>query len=230
MPVQILVFYGDSSLAIGDAGDNISHVGFSFVSNLSAMLDPTDTLITANYGGRTAKWAYENLSETVLPYQPDLVTLWWGFDDMGGCPGTFDRNTNQLVEQKTEARIAEHISYMELIIETLLSQNILVFVMTPVPALQGNLPWSHLDENNKLIWESTWCHFNEALQLLVQAQRDLVSRYRLENVPVYLVDVWQIYMDHPDAEKMYMDVVHPGSNGAQLIAEGWLEMFEASQR
>lgn len=227
---QTIVFYGDSSLAIGDAGDGINHSGFSFVTNLEMLMTPSYTLVTANYGGRYAKWAYEHLSEFVLPYQPDLVTLWWGFDDMGGCPGTFDRNTNQLILSSTERRIEDHILYLGLLIDTLLGANIPVFVMTPIPARGGNLSWSHLDENYNIVWEDTWCHFNEGLELLAQAQRDLVAHYSTNGAPVRLVDVWQIYMDHPNAEKMYMDVVHPGSNAAQLIAEGWLEVFEESQR
>ncbi len=228
---QTLVFYGDSSLAIGDAGDEISHVGFSFVTYVEQALNPTDTLIVANYGGRTAKWGYEYLDENVLSYWPDVVTLWWGFDDMGGCPGTFDRDTNQQLGYKVDAIIEEHIHYMGLQVDTLLGQNIPVIIMTPVPAYNGQLPWSHLDENYVLVWEEGyWCNFNQSLQFLVQAQRNLVAEYSNREESVYLVDVWQIYMDHPDTEKMYMDVVHPGSIGAQLIAEGWLDVYEASQR
>jgi lysophospholipase L1-like esterase len=228
---QTLVFYGDSSLAIGDAGDELSHVGFSFVTDLEEMLDPSYALILANYGGRTAKWAYEHLEEAVLSYQPDTVTLWWGFDDMGGCPGSFDRDTNQQLMYKVEAIVDGHIHYMELQVDALLNQDIPVIIMTPVPAYNGQLPWSHLDENYVLIWEEGhWCNFNQSLQFLVQAQRDLVADYSNRGEPVFLVDVWQIYMDHPNTEKMYMDVVHPASVGAQLIAEGWLDVYESIQR
>jgi hypothetical protein len=99
--------------------------------------------------------------------------------------------------------------------------------MTPVPALNGQLPWSHLDEDFILIWEEgRWCNFNLALEKLVQEQRELVLDYAAQDVPVLLVDVWQVYEDHPDTEKMYMDVVHPASTGAQLIAEEWLKQFQ----
>jgi hypothetical protein len=37
-------------------------------------------------------------------------------------------------------------------------------------------------------------------------------------------------MSNPDTDKMYMDVVHPASNGVKLIAKKWLEVFEANQR
>lgn len=226
---QTLVFYGDSSLAIGDAGDGREHVGFSFVSNLQPMLDSIFTLITANYGGRTAKWAYEHLEENALIYEPNIVTLWWGFDDMGGCPGTFDRETNKFILNKAEAIITEHIRYLNQIIETLLAQNIPTFVLTPIPA-NGWLQWSHL-EDYQIVWEEgRWCDFNQGLQLLAQAQRDLVSQYSSSGNPVFLVDVWQIYMDNPGMEKMYMDVVHPASNGAKLIAERWLEVYEENIR
>jgi lysophospholipase L1-like esterase len=194
------------------------------------MLDPLYILVTANFGGHNAKWAYEHLEEKVLYFQPNAVTLWWGFDDMGGCPGIFDRDTNKLVGYKVDAIVTEHVRYLRLLIDALHEHNIPVFVMTPIPALQGQLPWSHLDEKNNIVWEEgRWCNFNQGLQLLVQAQKDLVAQYASLGKPVYLVDVWQIYLDHPDTEKMYMDVVHPASNGVQLIAERWLEVFEATR-
>jgi hypothetical protein len=186
---QRFVFYGDSSLAIGDAGDNIVHVRFSFVTNLESLMDPSYTLITANFGGRTAKWDYEHLEDNLLSYQSDGVTLWWGFDDMGGCLGAFDRATNQMVVYKAYAIIDEHIHYLGLQIDTLLAQNLPVIVLTPIPA-NGFLQWSSLDENNAIVWDdSHLCNFNLALQLLVQAQRDFVMQYESHDEPVYLLDV-----------------------------------------
>jgi lysophospholipase L1-like esterase len=228
---QNIVFFGDSALAVGEAGDGEDHVGFSFVSNLSNMLSSSYTLITANYGGRTAKWGFSNLDNAVIEYQPDVVTLWWGLNDLGGCPGIFDRETNEILPYMVDALVAEHIHYLGLQIDALIDRGVPVYVMTPLPVLLGNLPWSHFDENNNLIWEDNrWCNYNLGLQTLAQAQRDLVTQYRINGAKVFLVDVWQIYMDHPDADKMYMDVVHPASYGVQLIAEGWLKTFEESQR
>jgi hypothetical protein len=58
----------------------------------------------------------------------------------------------------------------------------------------------------------------------------MVGDYSAEQKPVYLVDAWLIYKDHPNAEKMYtMDIMHPSSHGAELIAEGWLQAFKDSQ-
>ncbi len=230
-PPLTIVFYGDSLLAIGSAGDGLKHVGFSFVDNLKTMLDPAHTLVTANYGGRTAKWAYENLKDKVLPLQPDLVSLWWGFNDLGGCPGNFDPETNAFLKYKTEAIVGEHIRYMRLLIDDLLEKDVVVFVMTPVPIMGGQLPWSHLDENYRVVWEENrWCNFNQAMELLVLAQRDMVAQYQSSGKKVFLVDVWQTYLDNPNTDKMYMDVIHPASVGARLIAERWLEVFETSRR
>jgi hypothetical protein len=64
---------------------------------------------------------------------------------------------------------------------------------------------------------------------LVAAQRALVEEYD-GNQPVYLVDAWKVYQEHQNSEKMYMDIVHPGSNGAALIAEEWLRVFQATHR
>ena len=219
-----LVFYGDSALKVGEVG-NQGQVGFSFVDYLRPKLDPGYNLITANYGGKTSQWAYENIGETVLSLNPGVVSLEWGWDDLLGCGGIFDRASNSLVEYRLETLIKNHIQYLKLQIDALLEHSISVYVVTPLPTL-GDLPWSHLGPNNELVWELDYrCKYNKGVEQLVEAQRQLVMEYTAEQRPVYLVDAWQIYMDHPNAEKMYMDIMHPGSHGAKLIAEGWLEVF-----
>jgi lysophospholipase L1-like esterase len=158
---------------------------------------------------------------------PDIVTLWWGMNDLGGCPGVFNRETNTLRQVQLNALINEHIYYLRSQIESILDQGAIAFVMTPIPVL-GGLPWSHFTADYQLVWENDrHCDFNPALEQLVEAQRTLVSIYTLENKPVYLVDAWQVYKDNPFADKMYMDVVHPASHGVELIAAEWLRVFDA---
>jgi lysophospholipase L1-like esterase len=222
-----LVFYGDSTLKVGEVGRQ-GQVGFSFVDNLRTLLDPGYSLITANYGGKSARWAYENLEQAVLSLDPDVVTIEWGWDDLHGCSGIFDRDTNSLVEYKLVALIKDHIKYLKLQIDALLDHNITVFVVTPLPINSG-LPWSYYGPNNEIITESNyWCNYNIGIEQLVDAQKQLVMVYTAEQKPVYLVDAWQIYKNHPNEEKMYMDIPHPGSHGAQLIAEGWVQVFKDS--
>ena len=82
-----------------------------------------------------------------------------------------------------------------------------------------------------MIWELDYrCNYNIGVEQLAEAQRQLVGQYSAEQKPVYLVDAWQIYMDNPTAEKMYMDIMHPGSHGVELIAEEWLRVFESTNR
>jgi hypothetical protein len=222
------VFYGDSLLKVGEVGRQ-AEVGFSFVDDLPSQLLPADALIVANYGGRKARWAAENLERTVLSQEPDVVTLWWSMNELNGCPGIFDRGSNQLLEYTLEAYVEEHGLYLRQQVDMLVEAGIPVFVLTAMPVLGGALPWSHLDENGAVIWETDrWCRYNLGMERLAQAQRGLVAEYAARSLPVFLVDVWQIYQDHAEAGKMYMDSVHPGSNGAALIAEAWLEAFRAS--
>ena len=155
------------------------------------------------------------------------MTLWWGLNDLGGCPGIFDRDTNKLLQYELDAMLNLHMTYLKLQIETLLGKNIQVILLTPMPVL-GTLPWSHFDPNNELIWENDYrCDFNTGLEQLVKAQRELVNDLAVKDKPVYLVDAWQIYKDHPNTDNMYMDIVHPGSHGAELIAEAWLQVFQS---
>jgi lysophospholipase L1-like esterase len=224
-----LLFYGDSVLKVGDVSREGS-VGFSIVDDLKPKLPPADTVIVQNHGGRKAKWGYENLEKNVLDYNPDLVTLWWGFNDLNGCPGIFDRVTNKLVQYELTAMVNEHIQYMKLQIDAMLGKNISVIVITPLPVLLS-LPWSHFTTDNQLVWENDYqCDFNLGLEQLVAAQRQMVADYTAQGKPVHLVDAWQIYKDHPNSDKMYMDNVHPASQGAELIAEGWMEVFQSFER
>jgi lysophospholipase L1-like esterase len=192
---------------------------------LRSKINPADQIITSNHGGRKAQWGYENLEKNVLIFNPDLVTLWWGLNDLGGCPGIFNRDSNKLLQYELDAMLKTHLMYMELQIDNLLRENIPVIVLTPIPIL-GTLPWSHFDPDNQLVWENDYrCDFNIGLEQLVRAQRKLVDDYQAAQKPVYLVDAWQIYKDHPNTDNMYMDIVHPGNYGAQLIADGWLQIF-----
>jgi hypothetical protein len=223
-----IVFYGNSALRVGKVG-NQGQVGFSFVDNLRPILDPKYNLITANYGGETAKWGYENLAQTVLGFNPDVVTLVWGWDDLYLCSGIFDPETNTLLENKLDAYIQLHIQYLKLQIDVLLDRSIEVLVVTPLPS-NGDLPWDHQGPNNEEIWDLDHrCAYNIGVERLVEAQRQLVMDYSPAQRPVFLVDIWQIYMEHPNSEKMYMDIMHPGSYGSELIAEGWLQVFKDSQ-
>ena len=224
-----LIFYGDSILKVGDVSKEGS-VGFSIVDVLRTDLPAADQIITSNHGGRKAKWGYENLDANVLVNKPDIVTIWWGLNDLNGCPGIFDRVTNKLLPYELTAMINDHIHYMQLQIDAILETNIPVIVITPMPVL-GTLPWSHFDSNNQLVWENDHrCDFNLGLEQLVKAQRKMVADYAAEQKPVFLVDAWQIYKDHPNSDNMYMDIVHPGEHGAELIAAGWLQVFQSIKR
>lgn len=78
LPPLTIVFYGDSLLRVGEVGHEAKY-SFSFVDDLRPILEPHYVLVTANYGGKEAKWAYENLNQNVLASNPDIVTIWWGF-------------------------------------------------------------------------------------------------------------------------------------------------------
>jgi len=224
-----LLFYGDSVLKVGDVSHE-GEVGFSIVDDLRQKLDPADTVIVQNHGGRSAQWGFENLQKNVLDLHPDLVTLWWGVNDLGGCPGIFDPTTDRLVQYKLTAYVDQHIKYMRAQIDALLAAKVPVIVITSIP-VDGTFPWSHMTSDNQLVWElDRRCDFNLGLGQLAEAQRKMVTDYSASGKPVSLVDAWQIYHDHAGTDKMYMDIVHPASQGAQLIAEGWLKVFQSIER
>ena len=128
-----------------------------------------------------------------------------------------------MIQYKLQGRIDENIRYLQMQIDALLDKKIAVYVMTAMP-ITGYLPWSHLDSNLKLIWDySHRCDYNLGLKQLADAQRALVSTYEGQNI--FLVDAWQIYMDHRTDYDMYVDIMHPGTKGAELLAGGWLKVF-----
>jgi hypothetical protein len=224
-----IVFYGDSILKIGE-GDKPGLVGFSIVDILRAYFNPADQIVTSNHGGRKARWGYENLETNVFFYKPGIVTLWWGVNDLDGCPGIFDRDTNKIVQYNLDAMVDVHLKYMKLQIDALVGKNIPVMVITPIPIL-GELPWSHFSPTDELVWEENYrCDYNVGLEQLVEAQLEMVRGYEVQQKPVYVVDAWQIYKDHPNTDNMYMDILHPGSYGAKLIAARWLQIFESIKK
>ncbi len=78
-----------------------------------------------------AKWAFEYMEETVLSLRPDAVTLWWGGNDLLGCPGFFDRTTNGMILEKLDFLAARQITYLYKQIDVLLAEEwIRVFAVT----------------------------------------------------------------------------------------------------
>jgi lysophospholipase L1-like esterase len=226
---RTLVFYGDSVLKVGDVSKE-GAVGFSFVDAIHPQLDPADSLVVQNHGGKSAQWGFENLKENVLDHHPDLVTLWWGMNDLGGCPGIFDDTSRYPVQSRLDAYIKQSIQSMRAQIDALLAQSASVIVMTALP-VDGTLPWTHFTADNQLVWENDHrCNYNLGLEQLVAAQRQMAAEYAAQRRPVALVDVWQIYQDHQGEEKMYMDIVHPASHGAELIAAGWMKVYNSLER
>jgi lysophospholipase L1-like esterase len=193
------------------------------------VLQPPHSLITANYGGRSAKWGFENLEMSVLEYQPDLVTIWWGFNDLLGCSGFFDRETDAFYPYQLTWLIDQHIQYLRRQIDALLEKQVAVVVITAIP-ISGELPWTHFDKDYHLVWElSHRCPYNTGLKQPAEAQRMLVLEYSENWQNVSLVDAWQIYQDNRTTGWMYIDIMHPGPKGAELIADGWLEVFHEKQ-
>jgi lysophospholipase L1-like esterase len=219
-----IVFYGDSLLKVGEVGRQ-GKSGYSFVDNLRESLADGYDLILANYGGRMAKWAYEHMEEKVLSSDPDLVTIWWGFNDLLGCPGFFDRTTNALIPEKLDYLVGQHIEYLGKQLEELADKEIPAVLLTAIP-VSSWLPWSHIDESGKLVWESGyWCEYNLGLKRLADEQRALAEEFAAAGKPVFLLDTWNLYGENWYTDYMYSDVMHPGPTGAALIAEEWLRVF-----
>jgi lysophospholipase L1-like esterase len=172
-----------------------------------------------------AKWAFEHMEETVLSLEPDAVTIWWGFNDLLGCPGFFDRTTNAMIPEKLDYLVNRHIEYLGKQIDLLAEKEIPVLLLTAIP-VYGGLPWSHFDENGKLIWESGyWCDYNLGLKRLASEQRALAEKYAAEGEDIFLLDAWKVYTDNWYTDWMYSDVMHPGPTGADLLAEEWIRVF-----
>jgi lysophospholipase L1-like esterase len=219
-----VVFYGDSLLKIGEVGRQAKW-SFSFVDNLREKLDPAYNLIVANYGGRGAGWAAKNIESTVLPLEPDMVTLWWGFNDLLGCGGFFNRATNMVIPANLDNLVARHIQGLRAIADRLLENGTGVLILTSIP-VHGKLPWTHLDENYHLVWElDYWCEYNIGLERLASAQRTLVEEYAAEGKAVFLADIWVLFQEQGGTEGMYLDLMHPGTLGAEKIAEEWIRVF-----
>jgi lysophospholipase L1-like esterase len=219
-----IVFYGDSLLKIGEVGREAKW-SYSFVDDLQEKLDPAYALITANYGGRDAAWGAENLEADVLAYRPDSVTLWWGFNDLLGCGGFFSRKTNKVIPENLENLVQRHIQGLRKQVDLLLEEGSSVMLLTSIP-VDGKLPWTHFDEDNRLVWEWDYqCDYNIGLERLASEQRAMVEQYAAEGKGVFLVDLWQLFLENGKTAGMYLDLMHPGPVGADRIADEWIRVF-----
>jgi lysophospholipase L1-like esterase len=219
-----IVFYGDSMLKLGEAGQPANN-SYSFVDDLRAKLDPAYQLITSNHGGRDAEWGADNIGEYALAFDPDSVTLWWGFNDLLGCGGFFDRSTNKLIQTNLDRLIEHHIANLRRQVDTLLGNGLSVIVLTAIP-VDGGLPWTHKDEKGEVVWEwSHRCDFNTGLEQLAAAQRLLIGGYIDQGFSIHLMDAWQLYLDHQGENGMYLDMMHPGIRAAMLLSEEWIRVF-----
>ena len=58
-----------------------------------------------------------------------------------------------MIPEKMDYLVQRHIQYLKKQVDVLLEKNIPVLILTAIP-VYGGLPWSHFDENGRLVWEA----------------------------------------------------------------------------
>jgi lysophospholipase L1-like esterase len=221
---RTILFFGDSRLGA---------VGISFVENIKQLIGPCYSLINASFWAHTAVWGSAHLQERVIARGPDVVGLWWGANDFNGCNGTTDQATNLPDRAKFNDRLSVYITAMRSQIETLSALGTPVYVFDEPRVAGGLLPYAVEDKygNVSAYDYNHLCPWNWVSDAVAQAQKQLVMDESAHGQKVFLVDVWQLYMDDGTLPDMYStDVVHPGSVGRQKIAELFIKAFQANSQ
>jgi len=221
---QTIVFYGDSRLG---------NMGVSFVENIKGLIDPCYSLVSAAFWAHTAQWGSANLQEEVIARHPDIVALWWGANDFNDCNGTTDPDTDQPDQAKFNAHLETYLAAMKAMIETLAGLGKPVYVFDEPRVDGGRLPWAIEDSNGNVLSydHNHLCAWDWVSDAVAAAQKQLVADEAAAGKQVFLVDVWQLYMDEGTLPDMYStDVVHPGSLGREKIAELFMQVFQANAK
>ena len=217
---RTILFYGDSRLGA---------LGVSFLENIKDKIGPCYDLINASFWAHTAVWGAANLQDMVILKKPDAVALWWGANDFNGCNGTTDPTTDLPDKTRFNIHLTAYISALRNQIETLSGLGIPVYVFDEPRVNGGRLPWAFEDDNGNVTGydHNHLCSWDWVSDAVTQAQKQLVIDERRSGNQVFLVDVWQLYMNDGALPGMYSeDVVHPGSLGRKEIAELFIKTFQ----
>ena len=101
-----LVFFGDSITTGGNASGKTNCPPYTdiwpvMVKNVIANKFPQAQInyINTAVGGKETNWAIENLKESVIDKNPDMVILGFGMNDGSKLPSEYETNTRKLVEE-----------------------------------------------------------------------------------------------------------------------------------
>lgn len=195
---KTIVFTGDSITDCNHMFD-AEGLGEGYVRMIQKTL-PEDKIVNRGYDGYTASMVSRVWDEICIRYQPDLVTLLVGVNDLSAylCGGGYGaagfREQVERILQKTREETDAKIILME-------------------PFL---FPWPAEYRN----WMEPLADFRRQV-------RELSKWY--ETGFVSLCDIFQNAQEQIPAEKLTVDGIHLTELGHGILAEAWMREYGASE-
>ena len=185
-------------------GDSITHDG-KYIRELAQHFLNSETengryeFYNCGISGDTAAKAILRLEDDVLSYDPDIVFIMFGMNDIGQSL-YIKANYNEDAEIKRQTNLANYKNNMITIVETLMARDVEVILCTPTP----------YDDVTNQVYEC-----NVGLEKCAEIVRELAKNYGLE-----LVDHYKNMYDLRSTKYWGVtDPIHPNALGHHVMAQ-----------
>ncbi len=185
-------------------GDSITHDGTYIKELAQVYLDSQNTtgkyeFYNCGISGDTAENGIRRLKDDVLAYNPDVVFVMFGMNDIGQSLYV-KANYNEEIEKQRQARLNSYKANMTTIINTLKEKNVEVVLCTPTP----------YDDVTNTVYEC-----NVGLEKCAEIVKELASSYDLEVVDHYT----NMYNLRGTKYWGAGDPIHPNKLGHHVMAQ-----------
>ena len=185
-------------------GDSITHGG-TFIKELAQLYLDSETekgryeFYNCGISGDTAGNAVRRLEDDVLAYNPDIVFIMFGMNDIGQ-PNYIKEEYNEEKEAKRQASLNYYRENMISIVETLIENDVEVILCTPTP----------YDDVTDKVYDC-----NAGLEKCAEIVRELAEIYDLE-----LIDHYKNMYDLRGTKYWGVnDPIHPNYLGHHVMAQ-----------
>lgn len=198
---QIAVPVGGTMMTIGDSVTTYRHSYARLLESMVALRRPDDNIRFLNVAqsGYTSTHGLENVYTQFLPLRPDWVSIKFGVND---CKIFGELRARTLVS------IEEYRANMVAIVQAFLKHSSARPVLfTPVPVVEDVVNSNPDFQLMRMTWN------NDDIRARAGAVREIAQKQGLP-----LIDLVGLFGDSPDPT-LYLDGLHPGPAGHQLILE-----------
>jgi lysophospholipase L1-like esterase len=200
-------------------GDSITHYGkwwpYIWCGYKASLPENPPLFFNAGFSGDRATGALLRLDRDVFSKHPDTVCVMFGMNDVGYSNYTAENSATDQANRKTALEIYKDA--MDQLLRRLSEKGLRCIVVTPSPYDQTLV---NPDASPVLPG------YNDGLALAAGIARDLAQKYQYEVVdfhgPMTRINV-ERQAEDPSETIIGMDRIHPGDEGAKIMAKLFLD-------